>query len=444
MVFADLARKAGALAGRRVLAGWLFTSTRFAAANAVRGERRRHAREQEAHTMQELTRETETPLDWTRVRPVLDAALAELSVAEREAVLLRFFEGRDYASVGARLQLSDNTARMRVARALEKLRARLARRGVTSTSAALAAALAHQAVLAAPSGLAASITGAALGGTALGAGAAAGAGIFSTLMSMTKLQIGIGGALALAGATGLALQANTQAALRREIATLRQENEALATLRAENARLARDAADAAELRGDDAALAQLQTEAAALQQRAQAVTRAEQAARTAAAAPAPGVDLATLDRQPRPRFQARPKYPFELRRAGIEGQVLVDLIVDAEGNVQNAHAVQSTALGQKLDLQESVAAVRLTPFTVASDPAANASTVAAAAAPATINGLSTAQIAAEFEAAALEAVGKWKFSAGVKRGRAVNTRLQVPVVFSIGDAPAPAAGAPAK
>ena len=46
---------------------------------------------------------------------------------------------------------------MRVERALEKLRGRLTRRGVTSSSAGLALALVHQAVSAAPLGLVASI-----------------------------------------------------------------------------------------------------------------------------------------------------------------------------------------------------------------------------------------------------------------------------------------------
>src|SRR5436190_21972217 len=50
-VFTDLARKAESVASHRVLAGWLFTSTRFAAAKAVRGERRRHVREEAAHLM---------------------------------------------------------------------------------------------------------------------------------------------------------------------------------------------------------------------------------------------------------------------------------------------------------------------------------------------------------------------------------------------------------
>lgn len=39
----------------------------------------------------------------------------------------------------------------------------------------------------------------------------------------------------------------------------------------------------------------------------------------------------------------------------------------------------------------------------------------------------------EFEAAAVQAVSKWKFKPGRKGGKAVNTRMQVPIVFSITD-----------
>ena len=164
-VFADLARKAAALARHRVPAGWLFTSARYTAAKLVRGERRRRVRETEAELLREILHEdggdggAEGGLDRERVRPVLDEALAELGEAEREAVLLRFFERRDYAAVGARCGLGENAARMRVGRAVDKLRAALDRRRVTSTSAALAVAIGGQAVTAAPAGLAASAAG---------------------------------------------------------------------------------------------------------------------------------------------------------------------------------------------------------------------------------------------------------------------------------------------
>src|SRR5688572_15478643 len=136
-VFIDLARKAGALSGHRVLAGWLFTSTRYAAAKCIRTEQRRRAREQEAYTMQETDNTGENAaLDWTRVRPALDAALADLGEADRTAILLRYLQDQSFGVVGARLALTENAARMRTERALDKLRAQLARRGVASTTAA--------------------------------------------------------------------------------------------------------------------------------------------------------------------------------------------------------------------------------------------------------------------------------------------------------------------
>src|SRR5688572_11355896 len=73
LVFTDLARKAGSLVGHRVLAAWLFTSTRFVTAKLVRGERRRHAREMEAQLMHELNGgDSTSQLEWQQVRPVLD------------------------------------------------------------------------------------------------------------------------------------------------------------------------------------------------------------------------------------------------------------------------------------------------------------------------------------------------------------------------------------
>src|SRR5476651_1834177 len=71
-VFTDLARKASSLARRDDLAGWLYTSTHFAAAKLKRAEQRRQTREQEAHTMHELLSGSPSEADWERLRPVLD------------------------------------------------------------------------------------------------------------------------------------------------------------------------------------------------------------------------------------------------------------------------------------------------------------------------------------------------------------------------------------
>lgn len=384
LVFTDLARKAASLARHRVLAGWLFTSTRYVTAKLIRGERRRLAREQEAHLMQTISGGDEAAaLDWNRIRPVLDDVLGELSAADREVVLLRFFEERDYRAIGARLAIPENTARMRVERALDKLRARLARRGLTSTSAALAAALAGQAVVAAPAGLAATVTGTVLAGGTVAAGGAAVGGLAAVIsfMTVSKLQVGLTGALAVAGATGLVLQSDANATLRGEVTALHQATSGLDDLQAENRRLARLAGEVAEMRRDDAEFVRLQQEADKVRTRLQELAAAEAARRANRAAAASVFEIAQLDRRPAARFQARPQYPAAMRESGEPGQVVVEFVVDAEGNVQDAVARRSSR--------------------------------------------------PEFESAAVDAVSKWKFLPGQKGGVNVNTRLQIPIVFSV-------------
>ena len=176
-VFTALTRKAHALSDRASLAGWLYLGTHHAAAQIVRSDRRRRAREEEAQAMHH-TSDPSATTDWDRLRPVLDDALRELSDADREAVLLRFFEQQPFARIGAALRTTEDAARMRVDRALDKLRVLLDRRGINSTSAALALALGNQAMVAAPAGLAATIASTATAGGAAGVGAAAATATF--------------------------------------------------------------------------------------------------------------------------------------------------------------------------------------------------------------------------------------------------------------------------
>lgn len=161
-VFLQASRQAAVLARHPMLTGWLYAATRNAALNLLRAQRRRRAHESAAHAMNELLASAAPEPDWNRLGPLLDAALDQLGARDREAVLLRFFENRSFAEVGTRLQLTENAARMRVERALDRLQALLARRGLTSTAAALGTVLASQGAMGAPSGLATSIAGAAL------------------------------------------------------------------------------------------------------------------------------------------------------------------------------------------------------------------------------------------------------------------------------------------
>lgn len=239
-VFCDLARKAAALSGRASLSSWLCVSTHVAAAEVVRKERRRKERETTAHTMQTLLRDPGPDPEWHRLRPVLHEALVQLREEDRAAISLRFFEQRSFAEVGAALRLTEEAARKRVDRALEKLHAGLARRGITSTTALLSLALGDVAASAAPVGLATQVAGYAL---AQGAAASAGSGLLALLGS----SFAIGAAL-FVGAFAVVHQHRVNAQLETELAALRVEPHALTTLRTENRQLARRLADVDEQR----------------------------------------------------------------------------------------------------------------------------------------------------------------------------------------------------
>jgi RNA polymerase sigma factor (sigma-70 family) len=202
-VFTDLARKAASLRDRPNLAGWLYTGTRFAAAEVVRAERRRRVHEQEAHTMNELD---PPPPASGQLEPVLDEVMDLLPAPDRDAVLLHFFEGRTFVEVGSILSLSADAARMRVNRALERLRAALARRGIESTAAALGTVLAAQSAQAAPASLGPAVAGHALSHAGASSGGASLAGRLIHAARSSPLTPWAGAAI-LVGAAGLSYRA---------------------------------------------------------------------------------------------------------------------------------------------------------------------------------------------------------------------------------------------
>lgn len=186
MVFTDLVRKAPSLARRSHLGGWLYLSTHYAAAKLKRAEQRRQIREQAAHVMNGTFSDASVEVEWEQLRPVLDDAMVELSERDRQVILLRFFENCRLRDVGEKLGLSEDAARMRLDRALERLRAALGKRGISSTTAAIGLLLTNQTVVAAPAALAATVTS-----TALTAATAGSAVALLQFMSTAKVTVGI-------------------------------------------------------------------------------------------------------------------------------------------------------------------------------------------------------------------------------------------------------------
>lgn len=183
-VFTDLARKAATLTDHATLAGWLHRSARYAAAKIRRAEEAKRRKQEDAMRADAFNPNDGSAIDWEKLRPVIDGAVDELSEQDRQAVLLRFFEAASFAVIGRALDVSEDAARMRVERALEKVRVRLGRRGVTSTVAALSLVMTQQLSAEAPAALTATVVQGALAATVGAVAPAAGIALFMAHKSL--------------------------------------------------------------------------------------------------------------------------------------------------------------------------------------------------------------------------------------------------------------------
>ncbi len=112
---------------------------------------------------------------------------------------------------------------------------------------------------------------------------------------------------------------------------------------------------------------------------AKEIATAAEAAESAAAAKI--YDVSDLDQIPQVREQKSPLYPFDLRRAGVTGEVWLSFVVDREGKVGMVKVLKSTDR--------------------------------------------------RFEPAAVEAVYQWEFNPGRRKGETVNVLMKVPIVFAL-------------
>jgi RNA polymerase sigma factor (sigma-70 family) len=155
-VFIILAQKAGQLGPGTILSGWLYRTAGYVSGSMLKRERRRQLREQEVYM--ESTLQSDDDQTWKQIAPMLDEALLRLGQTDRDALVLRFFEGRSFTEVSSALGASEEAAKKRVTRALEKLRKIFCKRGVNSTTAAIAGTMSANSIQTAPVGLAKTIS----------------------------------------------------------------------------------------------------------------------------------------------------------------------------------------------------------------------------------------------------------------------------------------------
>ncbi len=266
-VFLALAKNAPQLANHPVLSGWLHRTAQNIAAQTVRTDVRRRAREQEAAAMNELLAPEPDAL-WQHIAPLLDAALGELDEADRDALLLRYFERKSAREMAQTLGTSEDAAQKRVTRATERLREFFVKRGITVGAGGLVGVITANAIQAAPAGLAVTIsTATALAGTTVATTTTT--ATVTKAIAMTALQKTIIGAVLIAAAVGAGIyEAHRASILRTQVQSFQEQqlrvnrqirqlaadrDEAarqLAVLAAENAALKKNPNEVLKLRGE--------------------------------------------------------------------------------------------------------------------------------------------------------------------------------------------------
>src|SRR5260221_10594212 len=183
IVFIRLAKAAPDIRSDAELVAWLHRTTVHASIDLWRAEVRRRAREEHAAAMEPDRTENDA---WNEIAPVLDEALNELNDVERQVILLRFFQEKSMHDLGQVFGISEDAAKMRVSRALDRLRTMFSARGVACSALALGGLLGERSVQAAPSGVALALAGLQIPAS-VGAGAGAGAG--SLLLHAPKAKV---------------------------------------------------------------------------------------------------------------------------------------------------------------------------------------------------------------------------------------------------------------
>ena len=152
--------------------------------------------------------DAQADVTWNQLSPLLDEAMLRLGRTDHDALVLRFFEGRSLQEVASALGASEEAAKKRVSRALEKLRKFFNHRGVATTTAIIAGAVSANSVHAAPAGLAKTISA-----VAIAKGAAASTSTLTLVKGALKIMAWTKVKTAIVAGTVVVLTAGTPVAV---------------------------------------------------------------------------------------------------------------------------------------------------------------------------------------------------------------------------------------
>ena len=193
-VFTLLARKAGGLGGV-TLSAWLYRQACRRAANHVRSEVRRKRRELVAAEMMASSSDAEFQ-SAEGLEGAVDTALLTLPATDRDALVLRYFEGRDYRSLGGELGTSEEAARKRVNRAIEKLAGALRKQGIALGTASLTTTMSTFGATPLPEGLVSQVSFHALKAAPAGGATGIASWLKPLLAGVTLTSLAAGGTIA--------------------------------------------------------------------------------------------------------------------------------------------------------------------------------------------------------------------------------------------------------
>jgi HlyD family secretion protein len=140
--FLALVRKAGSIAQGEAVGGWLYRVAYRVALRARTARTRREHREQAGVELVAAAPEGDSARD--EFRQVLDQEVDRLPARQRTAFILCCLEGKTGDEAARQLGCSPGTVSSRLTRARQRLRSRLARRGLAPSVGALAAVLAGE------------------------------------------------------------------------------------------------------------------------------------------------------------------------------------------------------------------------------------------------------------------------------------------------------------